>query len=263
METGEVRESGLKPVFEKPGEFFISDFKAVFDQHAKMWGVYSDSLKLLVTVMSLPLLAAAVLITATKGELSFVKLPPVMVAIVFITPAVTFFLLGVVIHHRQDILFYARALNGYRGIYEGFIASQLKVEMQMPMPIDPTFPPYYELLGPMGLIVHGSSVVSGGYVAAGVLSLTTYFQLRSWHLAGAILVAASFGLLIAALLEVYYWITAARSEPRFERRGAPAKERRPVLVTSRSWASRLERVLPKSIIQRRRLRRSKLGMKRK
>jgi hypothetical protein len=197
-------------MIKKPEEFLLADFKAIFEQHAKMWTVYSDSIKILVTVISLPLLAAAVLIT-TKVSIDLMHLPPVLLATVFITPAVAFFLLGVVVHHRLVILFYARALNGYRGMYAEALMLRWRSELTLPMPTNPQYPAYYEAWGPMGLIVRGSALVNGSYIAIGLLSLMAGILSPKYCVVIAVLVAAIF----ITIMELRYLCAARKSDKRF------------------------------------------------
>ncbi|MGD8862431.1 MAG: hypothetical protein PVI30_20640 [Myxococcales bacterium] len=155
---------------EEPEQSFLADMGGIFNQHAAMWSIYMESVKLLVSITSLPILAAAVLISASKdgNAVNFASLPPVLSWALVVLPILDLLLLGVVIQHRLVILFYARALNGYRRIYldwwNDHRRSSASEDLLLPMPVDASYPRNYEPFGPMGLIVHGSAMVNALYV---------------------------------------------------------------------------------------------------
>lgn len=153
---------------DEPEKPFLTDMECIFAQHAAMWSVYTESLKILVSITSLPVLAAAVVLSVSKdgNAIDFANLPPVLVWTLFLLPILDLLLLGVVIQHRLVILFYARALNGYRRIYLQRWNAGRKPgdpELKLPMPTNPAYPENWERAGPMGLIVHCSGLVNGIY----------------------------------------------------------------------------------------------------
>jgi len=165
-----------------PERSFLADMTGLFAQHSAMWSVYTESIKILVSVTSLPVLAAAVLISVNKTgdaakSIDFAHLPQVISWSLTVVPVLDLFLLGVVIHHRLVILFYARALNGYRKTYlDGWNAARRgdgHAPIELSMPTDRSYPGNYEFWGPMGLIVHGSAVVNGLFIFGGIHSLSS------------------------------------------------------------------------------------------
>jgi len=174
-----------------PQDAFIADLNGVFAQHSSMWTIYNESIKLLVTVSALPLLAAAALLAAGE-RVDFTTLPPLLVCTLVVTPVLVFVTLGVVIHYRLTVLWYARGLNGFRAIYFSALQSA-EATIQPPMPTDPRYPANYEFTGPMGLIVHGSAVLNAGYLFLAGSSF------GGW-LPGSIV-----ALVCVAALELWYW----------------------------------------------------------
>jgi hypothetical protein len=155
---------------------FLADFKGLYDQHASMWPIYIDSLRILVTVCSAPLLGLAALLAAVRPPASagsalltlgaVIGSPVLGVAVAFamlIICVINLLLLGVVIHHRLAILLYARGLNGYRKLYTQAFGRTRLPGMEWPFPVAPGFPENYEPFGPMGLIVTACGLVNGCY----------------------------------------------------------------------------------------------------
>jgi hypothetical protein len=148
--------------------FFGADLDGIYRQHEAMWSVYSDSLRLLVTVTSLPLLAAALFIHEGKELPQLAHLPSLLKFILILTPIFDFFMIAVVINHRLVMLLYARCLNGYRGLFLAKLPSEkLQWEKHIPLPTTKDTPRYYEFKGPMGVIVHGIGLVCGVYLVFG------------------------------------------------------------------------------------------------
>jgi hypothetical protein len=157
-----------------------------------MWSVYVESIKILVSVTSVPLLAAAALLALGKpGEAdgpAFISQlvnhqpwPPILFVGLVIICVVDLLLLGVVIHHRLAVLFYARGLNGYRKIFVGQLPGVLHPAgspsvVNWPFPTNVLYPPDYEPLGPMGLIVHASAVVNGIYAFGSACLITRCYS---------------------------------------------------------------------------------------
>ncbi len=179
---------------------FITDMQGVYAQHAQMCSIFNDSIRLLVTVSTLPLVAAGLLIQATK-QLDFSSIPSVLVWTLLFTPFVVFLIVGITIQHRFVILFYARALNRYRAIYSTWAAAANQPIDLNPMPIDPQYPPNYEPRGQMGLVVHGSAVINGLYLGFG-----------AYNIGGTVLALLS-GLAYLGLMEWWYWFSSHRALP--------------------------------------------------
>jgi len=187
---------------------FIADFDGLYGQHCKMWDVYNSSLRLLLVVISLPLLVGAVLLEGKiMSDVTLHQLPLILVAVMIITAVLHFVLIAVVIHHRLDVIFYARALNRYRSIYlTHWNEPPSKVIDVSPMPTNPNVPPFFEPTGPMGLIVLGSGFINSLYFSLGLFNLLA--KSGEDGLALAIAIVALVLYLLAN--HCWYWINARR-----------------------------------------------------
>jgi hypothetical protein len=187
----------------KPDECFISDFEGIFAQHASMSTIYSESIKILLTLSSLPILATGFLIKDQSGtsKLNLFALPPIIAYILVITPLLDFLMVHVVASHRFLLLFYARALNMFRRIYFERWKERGYVFERKPLPTDPKYPGNYEPLGSMGSIVHGSAMVNAIYLWLGMLNL--FPRIDGW----AILASIAY----ACFMEAWYWISSLRA----------------------------------------------------
>lgn len=191
-----------------PNAAFLRDMQGMYEQHAAMWVVYTDGIKILVTINSIPLLIASGFLALRKQDLpiewsALEKMPTVLGWVMILTPVLCFCILGLVIHYRLVILFYARCLNDYRRIYlEDWNARRESAhlpKLELCMPINKEYPANYELGGPMGLIVHGSALVSASYLTLAVISF------------GASWCCALFNvLLVFAAFEFWYWWQARK-----------------------------------------------------
>jgi hypothetical protein len=150
---------------DEPEKMFVADMNGIFAQHAAMWAVYTETVKILVTSTSLPIIAGSVVFSITKDPITFATLPVIIFWTLIVAPILNLLLLGVVIQHRLVILFYARCLNGYRRVYLSEWNSQRSAPPRspicLPMPTSEAYPRSYELMGPMGLIVHCSGIING------------------------------------------------------------------------------------------------------
>jgi hypothetical protein len=187
----------------KPDDCFISDFEGLFAQHANMSTIYSESIKILLTVSSLPILATGFLMRDRSGSatLNLFALPPIISYILLVTPVLDFLMVHVVASHRFLLLFYARGLNMFRRIYFQHWQDSGHVFEQKPLPTDPAYPRNYEPLGSMGSIVHGSAMVNAMYIWLGAVNL--FPSANRWT------VAASVAYL--CFMEVWYWIGSLRA----------------------------------------------------
>lgn len=187
----------------KPDDCFISDFEGIFAQHASMSTIYSESIKILLTLSSLPILATGFLIRGQPGssKLNLFDLPPIISYILVVTPLLDFLMVHVVASYRFLLLFYARALNMFRRVYFERWQERGYVFEQKPLPTDPKYPGNYEPLGSMGSIVHGSAIVNAIYLWLGILNL---FPGRGcW----AILASIAY----ACFMEAWYRISSLRA----------------------------------------------------
>lgn len=163
-----------------PSAAFIADYQGIFQQHTNMWNVYNSSLKVLLAVISLPLLIGGLLLrNSSNHDIDVLNMPLILTASVFVTPILSLLTVGAVAHYRSDILFYARSLNRYRSIYLKLFDDRIDVS---PMPTDPIIPPAWEPLGPMGMIATATGFVSGLYVIAAVTSYCSAFPKWYWGL---------------------------------------------------------------------------------
>lgn len=187
----------------KPDDCFISDFEGIFAQHASMSTIYSESIKILLTLSSLPILATGFLIKDKPGSssLDLFALPAIISYILVVTPLLDFLMVHVVASHRFLLLFYARALNMFRRIYFDRWKERGYVFERKPLPTDPKYPGNYEPLGSMGSIVHGSAIVNAIYLWLGVLNL--FPDVGHW----AILASIAY----ACFMEAWYWISSRRA----------------------------------------------------
>jgi hypothetical protein len=185
--------------------FFISDLNGLYRQHEAMWSIYNESLKILVTLTSLPFLVAALLVRQGKDVPTWTQILPPLRPVLLLTPILDVFMVSVVVNHRLSVLLYARAINGYRGLFlEKFPAEKVRFEAHIRLPVKSDRPPFYEPWGPMGVIVHGMGLVGGVYWALGIWPVS-----GSWLGAGA--AAAYLG-----LLEYLYYANCRKYRPAAE-----------------------------------------------
>ncbi|MGA2400147.1 MAG: hypothetical protein ABSG91_00380 [Syntrophobacteraceae bacterium] len=155
-----------------PEKAFISDMKGIFGQHSQLWTVTVETIKILVTVSALPILAVGISIGAAKHDVEISNLPSVVIMTLFFTPMVDLVIVSLIMRHRFEMLFYARALNKYRAIYSDWAQAAGIPPLDLrPMPVDHRLPRNYEPAGPAGLIVHGTGVVNGLYPGLGMYSV--------------------------------------------------------------------------------------------
>lgn len=177
---------------------FNTDMQGIYAQHAQMCSIFNDSIRLLVTVSALPLVAAGLLIQATKVP-DFANIPSVLVWTLLFTPLVVFLIVGITMENRFVILFYARALNQYRAIYSQWAADAKQNIDLSPMPTNSKFPANYEPGAQMGLVVHGSAAINGLYLVLGV-----------YNLGGTVLAFLSL-LAYLGLMEWWYWFSSYKA----------------------------------------------------
>lgn len=154
------------------GQFFGADLEGLYKQHENMWTVYNESIKILVAVTSLPFLAAALFIDGEKG-IELASIPQTLRLMLFVTPVLDLFMIGVVINHRLVVILYARAINGYRGLFLEGSEDRENFNKHVHLPTVGDIPGFYEPNGPMGVIVHAIGLVGTAYIAFGLWGLTS------------------------------------------------------------------------------------------
>ena len=185
--------------------FAMADLDGLYKQHEAMWTIYNESLKILVTLTSLPFLAAALFVREGKEVPSLAQILPALRPALLLTPILDIFMVLVVLNHRLSVLLYARTINGFRGLYlDKFQVEKPRFKEHVHLPTKSDRPPFYEFFGPMGAIVHGIGLVCGSY-----LGLLLWYGHRH-----RVAVLAGIGYL--AFLEFLYWWNCDKYEPKSE-----------------------------------------------
>jgi hypothetical protein len=185
------------------------DFAGLHTQHAYAWNSFNTALQILLVIEALPWIAAGSLLhqqqdfTALLGSRLF--------AFVLIFSGLMG-LVGyqVIVYNRLLILFYARALNEYRGLF----ADAVPVGRFLPTRADQL--PYRDRHGVMVLLTGVLGVINSIYLAFAGFTL-----MNRYNLAAAVTLGAS--LLICVLIFVIVWyfhVTSDAKVPGF-RAGAP------------------------------------------
>jgi hypothetical protein len=194
-------------------KIFLADVAGIYASHAAVQTAYGESLKILLGVGSLPLLAASAYLAATKEGLFLTRLPPFLIATSIITPVLAWFVLGIVISNRLTTLFYARMLNGMRATYLPKLPAAAQALLAY-WPQDPKKPGYFEQTGPTGLVVKLTGVVCGTYAGLGVGNVLRAILSLEWSAAGYWVLASCVlcGALVSYGMQQWYESHATRYE---------------------------------------------------
>lgn len=177
------------------------DLQGLYQKHSDMWEMLDKAIRLITTIIALPVIAAGVLVSAEALDLATLQLselPPVLAYLVLVSGFIGAFMLQIAIHYRLDIIMYARAINSFRDFYLCLLEDN-GVRLQTAMPRNRSVPATFEPFRPTGILVMIIAAVNSGYAVLGLtnLGVVPIRQWSAWGL-GVLLLAAQYGLYFLA-----------------------------------------------------------------
>jgi len=156
------------------------DMQSLYAEHIQMWDTFANAVRLMLLVISLPILSSGLLISAKAIDLSDVTnlrhLPYIVVYITLGSGVLGILILLVVIHYRLDVLLYARAINSFRGFYVAKLHEDSQNSrfstLHPDMPTTSDVPKYFEPLREVGILVLGFACVNATYLTLAALNLS-------------------------------------------------------------------------------------------
>lgn len=183
-------------------ELANTDFAGLHQQHAAAWTSFNEMLRIALLLEALPWLTAGTVAARSNQDLAelarFGHLPAVLVFTLFFTAIAGMIGLQILVNNRLNVIFYSRALNGFRALYIDAFPSVSHF-----LPTDPRLPLTRERRGIMPLLCVSLTGVNGLYL--GLATLNVFRDFGIWRFVAAVLVAAA---MILCFLWWYWRVTA-------------------------------------------------------
>ena len=161
-------------------------------------------LKIVLLLEALPWFTAGTIAARSDQDLAvlanFEQMPTVLVFTLFFAGIAGLVSLKILVNNRLSVLFYARALNGFRALYVAEFPSVAKF-----LPTDPRLPLARERRGIMPLLCVSLTGVNGAYL--GLATLNAFCGFGVWTPVAAVLVAA------ATILYFLWWHLRVTARP--------------------------------------------------
>ncbi|MGO8949368.1 MAG: hypothetical protein ACLQUY_17305 [Ktedonobacterales bacterium] len=193
------------------------DMQNLYTTYLHMWDIFATAVRLMLLVISFPILSAGVLISAKAIHLEDITnlghLPYILVLITLGSGVLGVLLLSVIVHYRLDILLYARGINGFRGFYAHILEKDAHftnlTDLSSEMPTTTDIPEYFEPLREVGILVLGFACINSVYITLAFINLAASFLQSNGDVVGFI-ISAAFGVVIVALQYYAYYLLTQR-----------------------------------------------------
>lgn len=185
-------------------ELANTDFAGLHQQHAAAWTSFNDMLRIVLLLEALTWFAAGTIAARSDQELveltDFGRMPAVLVFTLFFASVAGMVGLMILVNNRLNILFYSRALNGFRALYVDTFPSIANF-----LPTDPQLPRLRDSRGIMLLLLVSLTSVNGLYLGLATLNVFRDFQV--WRVVMAAVVPA------AMILSFFWWYWQVTAQP--------------------------------------------------
>jgi len=141
-------------------DYWKTEYNGLILEHQQMWNHFSGSLKLYLGIVTIPITLMVSLSNITDAPHFY----DICKAVCLVISLVGFLFIMIIIHHRLDVILYAKLLNGLRSALSTTHPDIYSLINTAKIPSDPDIPKNFELWRPMFLFVTLGAVINSIYL---------------------------------------------------------------------------------------------------